>query len=72
MVKAEAFDYSKIDSLDKFEDSHPKVMQKRIGEKNGQFEFDLAYNKTKLKDQLKQFAARYLGWEIGYKNYKKV
>jgi hypothetical protein len=72
VVKAEAFDYSKIDSLDKFDDSHPKVMQKRIGEKNWQFEFDLAYNKTKLKDKLKQFAARYLGWEIGYKNYKRI
>jgi hypothetical protein len=72
VVKAEAFDYSQIDSLAKFEDSHPKIMQKRIGEKNWQFEFDLAYNKTKLKDQLKQLAARYLGWEIGYKNYKKV
>lgn len=72
VVKAEAFDYSKIDSLDKFDDSHPKIMQKRITEKNWQFEFDLAYNKTKLKDQLKQFAARYLGWEIGYKNYKRI
>ncbi len=72
VVKAEAFDYSKIDSLDKFEDSHPKVMQKRIGEKNWQFEFDLAYNKTKLKDRLKLLAARYLGWEIGYKNYKRI
>ncbi len=72
VVKAEAFDYSQIDSLAKFDDSHPKVMQKRIGEKNWQFEFDLAYNKTKLKDRLKQLAFRYLGWEIGYKNYKKV
>jgi hypothetical protein len=72
VVKAEAFDYSQIDSLAKFEDSHPKIMQKRIGEKNWQFEFDLAYNKTKLKDRLKQLAARYLGWEIGYKNYKRI
>ncbi len=72
VVKADAFDYSKIDSLARFEDIHPKVMQKRIAEKNWQFEFDLNYNKTKLKDRFKNFAAKYLGWEIGYKNYKRI
>ena len=47
-------------------------MQKRIAERNWQFEFDLAYNKTKFKNKLKQLAARYLGGEIGYKNYKLI
>jgi len=72
VLKAEEFDYSQIDSLMKFTSSHPKVMLKRIANKNWQFEFDLKHNKTKIKDQLKQLAFKLFGWEIGYKNYKKV
>ncbi len=72
ILKAEEFDYSQIDSLMKFTSSHPKVMLQRIANKNWQFEFDLKHNKTKIKDQLKQLAFKLFGWEIGYKNYKKV
>ncbi len=72
VLKAEEFDYSQIDSLMKFTSSHPKVMLQRIANKNWQFEFDLKHNKTKIKDQLKQLAFKLFGWEIGYKNYKKV
>jgi hypothetical protein len=70
VIKAEAFDYSKIDSLSKFMDTHPKVMLTRIAQKNWEFEFDLSYNKVKLKDKLKHIAYLLFGWEIGYKNYK--
>lgn len=70
VVKAEAFDYSKIDSLSKFMGTHPKVMLTRIAQKNWEFEFDLSYNKVKLKDKLKRIAFLLFGWEIGYKNYK--
>lgn len=72
VVKADAFDYSKIDSLAKFTETHPKVMLKRIANKNWKFEFDLKYNKTKTKDKFKQLAFRFFGWEIANKNYKKV
>jgi hypothetical protein len=72
VLKADEFDYSQIDSLMKFTNTHPKVMLHRIANKNWQFEFDLKHNKTKIKDQLKQLAFKLFGWEIGYKNYKKV
>jgi hypothetical protein len=70
VIKADAFDYSKIDSLSKFMGTHPKVMLTRIAQKNWEFEFDLSYNKVKLKDKLKSIAYLLFGWEIGYKNYK--
>ena len=72
VLKVEEFDYSQIDSLMKFTDTHPKVMLQRIANKNWLFEFDLKYNKTKIKDRLKQLTFKLLGWEIGYKNYKKI
>ncbi|MFY7732605.1 MAG: glycosyltransferase family 2 protein [Bacteroidia bacterium] len=70
VIKADTFDYSKIDSLSKFMGTHPKVMLSRIAQKNWEFEFDLSYNKVKLKDKLKRIAYLLFGWEIGYKNYK--
>lgn len=72
VVKAESFDYSHVDSLAKFDGTHPKVMLKRIGNRNWQFDFDLKHNKTSLKEKLKQLALKFLGWEIGYKNYRKI
>jgi hypothetical protein len=72
VAKVEAFDYSKIDTLEKFKDTHPQVMIKRIEQKNWQFEFDLNHNKIKMKDRLKNLALSLFGWEIGYKNYKKI
>jgi hypothetical protein len=72
VLKVDEFDYSQIDSLMKFTNTHPKVMLKRIANKNWQFEFDLKYNKTKIKDKLKQLTFKLFGWEIGYKNYKKI
>lgn len=70
--KVAEFDYTKIDSLIKFTDTHPKVMLQRIANKNWGFEFDLKQNKLKLKDKLKLLALKLFGWEIGYKNYRKV
>jgi hypothetical protein len=72
VLKVDEFDYSQIDALMKFTSTHPKVMLKRIANKNWQFEFDLKHNKTKIKDRLKQLALKLFGWEIGYKNYKKI
>jgi len=72
VVKAEAFDYSQIDSLAKFEGTHPKVMLKRIASRNWHFDFDLKHNKTSIKEKLKQLAFNLFGWEIGYKNYRKI
>lgn len=72
IVKVDEFDYSYINSLEKFTGTHPKVMIPRIANKNWKFEFDLKYSKLTLKDKLKKLALQLLGWEIGYKNYNKI
>lgn len=73
VVKAVQFDYqSNIDQLKRFEGTHPKVMQQRILEKNWQFDYDISYNKIKLKDQLKKFLRKFLAIDIRYKNYRKI
>lgn len=68
--KTEGFDYSTIDSLQKFEGSHPKVMQERIAQQNWTFDYDFCQNRLKGKDRLKRFVEKWTGWRIGeYKNY---
>lgn len=67
----EAFDYSGIDALGRFEGTHPEVMQKRIAAMNWKFAFDLTKNTFSLKDRLKRFIEKHTGWRPGeYKNYK--
>jgi hypothetical protein len=69
--KVESFDYSHIDSLKKFEETHPVVMQKRISEKNWDFIFDLRLKKLSLRDKILMTIEKLTGWRIGeYKNYK--
>lgn len=72
VVQATEFDYSNIDSLQQFEDTHPKVMQQRIRQLNWQFDHDISTNKTKLKDRLKQVAKNKLGLDFSYKNYNLI
>jgi hypothetical protein len=73
VVKAVEFDYqSKIDQLKLFDETHPAVMQKRISEKNWKFEYDISYNKIRMKDRLKNFLRTYLNIDIRYKNYRKI
>lgn len=71
--KTEVFDYAEnIDALAIFTETHPSVMQSRIDAKNWKFDFDLSFNKIKLKDKLKRFLRKYLGIDIRYKNFKVV
>ncbi len=73
VVKAVEFDYqSKIDQLKLFDETHPLVMQKRIADKNWKFEYDISYNKIRMKDRLKNFLRNYLNIDIRYKNYNKI
>jgi len=73
VVKATEFDYeSNIDQLTVFSDTHPLVMQKRILDKNWKFEYDISFNKIKMKDRLKNVLRKYLNIDIRYKNYKKI
>lgn len=63
------FDYFKnIDTLEKFTENHPKVMQKRIDAINWNFDYDLSFNKSTLKQKLKRFL-KGIGIDTSYKNY---
>ncbi len=49
---AAVFDYEQFDSLEKFEGTHPAVMQKRIAAHPIQFEFDVTQKRISFKDRL--------------------
>jgi glycosyltransferase involved in cell wall biosynthesis len=69
----EAFDYSEIDSLSLFKDTHPKVMQSRIERVNWLFNFDIKVKKLSFKNRVKMAIEKLTGWRIGeYRNYRIV
>jgi len=72
VVKAEEFDYSGTDALKLFDGTHPAVMLERIRKKNWKFDFDIAFSNLSVKDKFKIFLRKYLGIEIGYKNYNRI
>ncbi|MFN8254088.1 MAG: hypothetical protein U0W24_00245 [Bacteroidales bacterium] len=66
------FDYSGIDSLALFRDTHPAVMHDLIARKNWTFTHDLSKNKVTLKNRAKRIVKWLTGYEIGYKNYRII
>jgi hypothetical protein len=67
------FDYSQIDSLEKFKGTHPAVMQERIARMNWKFERDLSYNKLSTKEKFKNLVEKLTGKRpFDYKNYRIV
>jgi hypothetical protein len=71
--KAEAFDYSAIDSLAKFNGTHPQVIRERIQKQNWKFTFDPTQKKLSAKTRLLHAVESVTGWRIGeYRNYKIV
>jgi len=71
VVKADEFDYSGIDALALFNETHPAVMRERIEKKNWRFDYDLSFSNLSIKDRFKLSLRKYTGIEIGYKNYIK-
>jgi len=70
---AATFDYSKIDSLTRFEGTHPEVMRTRIAQKNWQFDFDISRSKFTLKEKISSLIEKLTGYRPGeYKNYRKI
>jgi hypothetical protein len=69
IVKTEEFDYSSVDFLRLFEDVHPEVMKNRINLKNWKFDHDISINRMSMKNKVKYFLKKFLGIELGYKNY---
>jgi len=71
VVKAIEFDYTKIDSLMLFTDTHPKIMRERISQKNWKFDYDISQNSYTAKEKLKRFVRKLTGLRIGeYQNYR--
>lgn len=64
------FDYSKIDILKRFDETHPKVMQKRIDNVNWSFSFNPEKNNLSLKNKILHSIESKLNHQFGeYKNY---
>ncbi|MBI9033228.1 MAG: hypothetical protein JEZ03_02040 [Bacteroidales bacterium] len=73
VAKADQFDYSEVESLTKFTDSHPRVMGERLKKMNWIFDYDISFTNKKMKDRLKETIEKITGWKIGeYQNYKLV
>ena len=67
------FDYSQIDSIQKFTGTHPSVLRSRIEKMNWKFDRDLSYNNLKLKDRFKNLVEKLTGKRpFDYKNYKII
>lgn len=70
---SDAFDYSQIDSLKRFEGTHPEVMKERINRKNWEFSFDPTEKNFGLKNRFLHYIERNTGWRVGeYRNFRKV
>jgi hypothetical protein len=64
------FDYSEIDRLEKFQDTHPQVMRRRIANLTWDFEFDESRVRLSLKDRVKEWVEKTTGYRLGeYRNY---
>jgi hypothetical protein len=71
--KVDHFDYSKIDSLKRFNGSHPQVMKERIDRMNWQFSFDPTKKQLSLKARILHVIEKLSGWRIGeYRNYRII
>ena len=73
-IEADLFDYSKIDSVDFFNGTHPAVMKERIAHQNWKFEFDRSKAmKTSLRLQILNFIYKKTGIHIGeFRNYRII
>lgn len=72
-VYSGVLDYSEIDALKKFTGTHPAVMQEKIKQINWQFNYDVTYNKYKLKDRFKNAVEKLTGRRpFDFNNYKII
>lgn len=65
------FDYTGIDSITRFEGTHPEVMKKRIEKMNWTFTRDPSVKKFNLKGAVLYYIEKWTGWRVGEnKNYQ--
>jgi hypothetical protein len=71
--KTDGFDYSKIDSLARFTDTHPNVMLNRISRHNWHFSYDPTQKRLPFKSSMLHIIESLTGWRIGeYRNYRVI
>jgi len=73
VAKAEEFDYGNIDSLVRFDETHPQALRQRIQKINWKFDYDISKKNYSLKEKIKRMVFLFTGYRIGeYKNYKLI
>lgn len=73
VAEASAYDYSMIDSLKKFEGTHPAVMKERLTRMNWEFHWDVNNKKFKFRDWLLYNIEKLTGVRLfEYKNYRSI
>lgn len=69
----EVYDYSGIDSLARFEGTHPAVMAQRIESRSWTLGFDPKICRSGPLDQALAFIERATGWRVGeYRNFRII
>ena len=67
------YDFSAIDSLQKFEGTHPQVMAERIKKQSWKFDFDTSKSRMKLKYRIRKWLEENFGITVGeYRNYRLI
>jgi len=73
VIKTDEFDYSKVDSLARFDGTHPQALIERIKKINWKFDHDISKKNYSVKEKIKRFIYLLTGYRIGeYKNYKII
>jgi hypothetical protein len=72
--KADRFDYSNIDSVTRFEGTHPDVMQNLVSKEDWKPDIDVQKKNFKnMKHRVLYFLWRKFGWRpFEYSNYRRV
>jgi glycosyltransferase involved in cell wall biosynthesis len=71
--KTEEFDYSRIDVLVRFMETHPAVIRERIERKNWTFEHDLSKDNRKCREKILHCIEKLTGKRLfEYKNYNII
>lgn len=71
--RAEMYNYDEFDSLERFNGTHPIVMQRRISEKNWELEVDVTRKRFTLKKWFLYLLEKYTGIRpFTFRNYKMV
>ena len=72
-TEAISWQLREIDSIKRFQGSHPEVMHERIHYINWTFDRDPKVKNFTLKKRILYLNEKYTGWRVGeYKNYKII